>query len=294
MAAAASHAADAQATGASGQPDPLEWAATFASRFVVTPNVAYAPGNADAQLDVIVPRAATSSAPAPVLIYVHGGGWRGGLGVRARSTLYLLPYLEMGFAVVNVDYRDGVAPAAVEDARCALRWVVRNAATYRIDATKVVVAGESSGSHLALMTGMLTPAAGLDSACPGTDDMKVSAIINWYGVTDVPDMLEGPNQQQFATRWLGSLPNRAEMARVLSPLRHVRAGLPAILTVHGDADAVVPHAHAVRLHAVLDSVRVPNRLVTVPGGGHGGFRREELIRAYSTIREFLRANGVLR
>src|SRR5688572_33502922 len=85
MAAAASHAADAQATGASGQPDPLEWAATFASRFVVTPNVAYAPGNADAQLDVIVPRAATSSAPAPVLIYVHGGGWRGGLGVRARS-----------------------------------------------------------------------------------------------------------------------------------------------------------------------------------------------------------------
>ena len=64
------------------------------------------------------------AAPNPTLIYIHGGGWVG--GARESSWLQLLPYLDAGWSVVNVSYRlarISLAPAAVEDCRCALRWV---------------------------------------------------------------------------------------------------------------------------------------------------------------------------
>ena len=81
--------------------------------------------------------------------------------------------------------------------------------------------------------------------------------------------------------------DREEVARHVSPLTYVRAGLPPVLTIHGDADPIVPYNHAVRLHAALDEAGVPNQLITVPGGGHGGFSTDENIRIYAAIREFL-------
>ncbi len=72
--------------------------------------------------------------------------------------MYTLPWLEMGWNVVNVEYRLGgvaAAPGVVEDCLCALRWVVGHAAEYRIDPARIVVMGDSSGGHLALMTGMV-------------------------------------------------------------------------------------------------------------------------------------------
>lgn len=93
-------------------------------------------------------------------------------------------------------------------------------------------------------------------------------------------------------QWMGSLPNRAEIARRVSPLTYVRAGLPPILSVHGDADRAVPYQHAVRLHDALSKVGAPNQLVTIPGGGHVGFSPEERTRIYAAIREFLAKNGL--
>ena len=108
---------------------------------------------------------------------------------------------------------------------------------------------------------------------PTIPSVEVAAIINWYGITDVADLVEGPNTKGYAVQWLGGLPNRAEIAGLVSPLTYVRRELTPILTIHGDADPLVPYEHAVRLHAALDDVGVPNRLHTVPGGGHGGFNR---------------------
>ena len=90
------------------------------------------------------------------------------------------------------------------------------------------------------MTGMLTPAAGLDDRCPGPEPMSVAAIIDWYGPTDVGDQLEGPNRQNAVVEWFGGMPNRFEVAERVSPLTYVRAGLPPILTMHGDADVTCP------------------------------------------------------
>lgn len=243
--------------------------------------------NYEAKLDIYVPR--VLNAPNKTLIFIHGGGWTG--GSKEASVLHLLPYLEMGWSVVNVEYRlarTSLAPAAVEDCRCALRWVVANAKTYNFDTTKLVITGHSAGGHLALTTGMLPTAAGLDRECyPGNEDVKVAAIINWYGITDVADLLEGQNMKGYAVTWLGSQTTRVEIAKRLSPLTYTRKDLPPILTIHGDADPTVPYSHAVRLQEALNKAGAANQLLTIPGGKHGGFTREENAKAFVTIREFL-------
>ncbi len=83
------------------------------------------------------------------------------------------------------------------------------------------------------------------------------------------------------------MPDRFEIAKRVSPLTWVRKDLPPILTIHGDADLIVPYDHAQRLHLALDAVGVPNSLHTVAGGGHGGFSLEENQQAFAAIREFL-------
>jgi dipeptidyl aminopeptidase/acylaminoacyl peptidase len=67
----------------------------------------------------------------------------------------------------------------------------------------------------------------------------------------------------------------------------VRRGLPPILTIHGDADPIVPYSHATRLHDALAKAGVNNELHTVPKGGHGQFLPEQRSEIYAKIRQFL-------
>lgn len=272
-----------------------------ATGYSLTPNVTYhRAGGRDLTLDVYRPRGA--SEPTPTLVYVHGGGWTN--GSKEASALTFLPYLEMGWSVVNVSYRlaDAAhAPAAVEDCRCALRWVYRNAGQFNFDLGRIVVTGNSAGGHLALTTGMLPASAGLDRQCPGdrrrawttgatsTAELEVAAIINWYGITDVHDLAHRTpgTSGNFTEAWLGSRGDRDAVARRVSPVNYVRGDTPPILTIHGDADSIVPYDHATRLHELLDEWGVPNRLLTIEGGGHGGFSPEENQRIYAAIRAFL-------
>jgi acetyl esterase/lipase len=211
----------------------------------------------------------------------------------------------MGFAAVNVEYRMAhvsLAPAAVEDCRCALHWVFANAKKYNFDPKRVVLQGGSAGGHLALTTGMLTPDAGFDHECytgednvwshnPGTDkDPRVAAIVNWFGIADVLDELHGPNAKGYAVAWLGDQPNADELAKRLSPIHYVDKNTPPIITIHGDKDALVPYEQSVRLHKALDTAGVPNQLYTVPGANHGGFSYEQNRAAWTAIREFLKKN----
>ena len=266
--------------------------AHVSNQYRVIPNVVYhVASNQENKLDLYVPRGATG--PTPVLMYIHGGGWVG--GTKESSVLRILPYLEMGWAVANIEYRLGAvarAPAAVEDGLCALRWVIRNAGQYNLDTSRIVTTGNSAGGHLALTTGMIPASAGLDRECPGSEELSVAAIINWYGITEVGDLLDGPNIRSYAVEWMGSLENRFEIAERVSPMTYVRAGLPPTLTIHGDADPTVPYQHAIALHEKLDELGVSNVLHTVPGGGHGGFNREQTLAIFETIRRFLSQHGL--
>ncbi|GAC1623014.1 MAG: hypothetical protein PVS2B2_15560 [Candidatus Acidiferrum sp.] len=260
-------------------------AATMSSDYHVTSNIVYlTANNYQDKLDVYQP---AGDHPHPTLIYIHGGGWVG--GTKEEAFFETMPFLEKGWAVVNVEYRlarVSLAPAAVEDCRCALRWVADHAAEYKFDIDRIVVTGHSAGGHLSLTTGMLTGSAGLDRECPGDKELKVAAIVDWFGITDVNDLFNGPNKQDYAIEWLGSLPDREQIAKRVSPLTYVRRGLPPILMIQGDADTVVPYSHSVRLHAALDKAGVPNELVTIPGGQHGGFSHAEMEMAYAHIWAF--------
>ena len=262
------------------------WAAHAVNQYQVTPNITYiVANNYEAKLDIYHRR---DTSPQPTLIYIHGGGWVG--GTKESSQMHFMPWLEMGWTVVNVEYRLGrvsLAPAAVEDCLCALRWIGNHAKDYHIDTGRLVVTGDSAGGHLALTTGMIPETAGLDRQCPGPPLPRIAAIVNWYGITDVVDLLDGPNRKTYAVAWLGSVPNREEIARRVSPLTYVREGLPPVLTIHGDADPTVPYTHALRLKEALTKAGVANQLLTIPGGKHGGFTPEERVRIYTAIREFL-------
>jgi acetyl esterase/lipase len=267
------------------------WVAFVANEYRVVPNVTYLIANdRENKVDLYLPE--SSDGPTPVLLYIHGGGWR--QGSKESYVLRILPYLEMGWAVVNVQYRlshVSQAPAAVEDCLCALRWVIRESDDYNFDSSRIVVTGQSAGGHLTLTTGMTPADTGLDRRCPGDEELRVAAMINWYGVTDVADLLDGPNMTTWAVSWFGSRPDRMEAAERVSPLAHVRAGLPPVFTVHGDADRAVPYSHALRLHAALDNAGVPNEFHTVAGGGHGRFNRQEMHEIYTKIHRFLDRHG---
>ena len=280
------------AVSAFGQLDgTAAWSVGLGNDYRVTPNVTYlVANNYEAKLDVY--SRTDTATPRPVLVYIHGGGWVN--GTKEQVIFGLVPWLEMGWNVVNVEYRLGrvsQAPAAVEDCLCALRWVAANAKQYGFDTSKIVTSGGSAGGHLALTTGMIPESAGLERQCPGVPLPKVAGIVNWYGITDVNDLLDGANRKTYAVQWLGSMPNREETARRVSPLTYVRAGLPPILTIHGDADPTVPYTHALRLQQALKEAGVPHQLHTVPGGKHGGFNRSEMLAIHATIREWLGKNN---
>lgn len=270
-----------------------EWAQTIAEGYVILPDITYLTINNTAlKLDIYQPRKPPQ--PVPTVVYFHGGGW-----VRRdkdEATLRLLPYLQMGWAVVNVDYRlaaAALAPAAVEDCRCALRWVAQHATEYKFDTSKIVLVGASAGGHLALMAGIAPASAGLDEECPAGDEVPVAAIVNWFGITDVADLLNGKNQRDYAVTWLGNQKDRIQIARRVSPLTYVRPGLPPIISVHADKDPTVPYSQAVRLHHALDRAGVANQFVTIHGEKHGHYAPEDDLVAYREIRTFLAKHGVV-
>jgi acetyl esterase/lipase len=270
------------------------WASVVSEQYWIQPDITYGvANNYPLKLDVWQRKDAKTAVP--TLIYYHGGGWI--FGDRTGATLLFLPYLEMGWNVINVEYRMAsvsAAPAAVADCRCALRWAVRNAKQYNIDVDRIVLTGHSAGGHLSLITGMLPEGTGLDNECDGTEKLRVAAIINWFGISDVADVIQGPNRRNYALMWMGSQPDALTIAKRVSPLTYVRAGLPPILSIHGDADPVVPYDESVRLHQALSTAGVPNELVTIKGGGHGQFTEAQLEDAYEKIQAFLRAHGLLR
>lgn len=276
--------------------EPFGWAIDIQQSYWIVPNITYSTADGyESKLDVYARRSTTG--PVPTVINIHGGGWVA--GTKESNTLHLLPYLEMGFSIVNVEYRlarVALAPAAVEDCRLALRWVMKNARTYNLDTTRIVVTGGSAGGHLALITGMLDSTAGFDVSREWDQTnpvLKVAAIVNWFGITDVKDLLAGPNRQNYAVSWIGNSKDGEEIARRVSPLSYIRKDLPPVFTIHGTSDQLVPYAHATRLHAALEKAGVPNRLVTIPNGKHGGFSREEMLRIYAGIREFLKQHKIL-
>jgi acetyl esterase/lipase len=254
-------------------------------------------GGRDLRLDLHV--SAGPGGPQPTFVFFHGGGWI--IGSRESVSLHLLPWMERGWATVNVEYRlarEARAPAAVWDARHAVRWVFDHAAEHGLDPARVVLGGFSSGGHLALMAGLggpLPPVGGeaLPDAGQPQEDVRppVAAVVSWFGISDVAALVEGPRPRAFARHWLGPRPDSLELAHALSPVERVGPETPPIFSVHGDRDPVVPFSQSERLHEALNRAAVPNRLHVVPGGGHGDWDEETWGRAYAAVFGFVEERG---
>jgi acetyl esterase/lipase len=274
--------------------DASAFAASLATNYRVISNITYLTASGvDLKLDFYRP--VQSSNPVPTAIFFHGGGYRV-TSKKEAWALNVLPYLQMGWNAVNVEYRSSgiaLAPAAVEDARCAVRWVVQNAKEYYVDTERIVVTGTSAGAHLALMTGLAPESAGFDRRCPGQQPLKIAAIVSWYGIFDFTTLVDDP-AREYAITWIGAEPDRRQVAARVSPNTYIRAGLPPTIAIHGDADQTVPYDQEVDAINALKHVGVVAELVTIPGGRHGNFDREQVLRAWTAIEAFLRKNGLVK
>ena len=236
--------------------------AAFALDYQLEANIRY-DKYPETVLDILQP-SAPALADRPGVIFIHGGGWIQG---NKEGTLeqYCLPFIRHGFVVANVEYRlanAAPAPAAVSDVLKAAQWFHDRAVRYKVDPKRILVSGASAGGHLALMVGM------------APESTKIAGVIDFFGIADVTDQLEGPNAREYAAQWIPEQPSRLELARQMSPMTYVRKGLPPILALHGDADPLVPYQQSVKLTKAIKNAGGDVELITVPGAKHGFTPRE--------------------
>ncbi len=220
------------------------------------------------QLDVHLP-AQAPAAPTPVILFIHGGGWRSG----DRQAVKGMSIPERGWPLVSIDYRltaQGVTwPTLLEDCQAAVRWVRQQAGRFGWRSERIGVWGSSAGGHLAAMLAVC--AAGPD------DPARVQAVCNWCGPTDLTQLhnpawrVERQSTIEEVTLALigGPLDQRLAVARAASPVLLVRPGCPPMLTMQGEADDVVSPRHAQPFHERMLACGNHSELHLLPGAGHG-------------------------
>jgi acetyl esterase/lipase len=235
--------------------------------------VVYARPRGPLRLDLALP---PGGGPHPVVLLVHGGGWSAGERIHLRDEMRILAGL--GYAAASIDYRlmDHGAPnrfpAAVADARCAVRYLRRNAADLGLDAERMAAVGFSAGGHLAQMLATAPDVEGLDAGCGDVaTSPAVRAAIAYYAPSDLrPAAPFGRAADRIITRFLGATRRaRPDRAALASPIAHVDGRDAAMLLVHGTADTVVPVNQSRRMRAALSHAGVPVRYVEIPDAPHG-------------------------
>jgi len=226
--------------------------------------------------------------PTPIIINIHGGGWKTG----SKDTQGgFSPFFKAGFAVANMEYRMSdyaKAPAAIEDTRCMLIYLIQNAKKLNIDTNKIIIMGGSAGGHLALMGGLLANDRRFDTNCLGTENIKVAAIIDKYGIMDLWDWTYGPDHKSSSPKlWLGNNANNDSFIKSVSPITYVTKNSPPIFIVHGDADPTVPYHQSVDLYKKLQELGVKSEFFTVPGGLHGKFDKDKNAEIIEAMLKFI-------
>lgn len=208
-------------------------------------------------MDLYVPKTAR---PAPVVLWIFGGGWRfgsKGYHVNVRDLT------SVGIAVASIQYRlsnKAVYPAQLEDCRAAAQWLRINGSRYGIDASRMGVSGESAGGQLAALL----------AATEGKP--RIRAVCALYPPTDIIDLgrlYAKPGRLSLIDRLLGGpVEEKLNLAADASPIDHVRPSLPPFLIIHGERDRVVPLQQSERLFCALAEAGVETQFIVVPEKGH--------------------------
>lgn len=219
-------------------------------------------------LDLYQPKKRVEKAPG--LIFIHGGGWKS--GDRNDYRVYTTWFAQQGYVAATISYRlskESLFPAAVEDAKCAVRWMRANAKSIGVDPDKIVVIGGSAGGHLAMMVGYSADDSNLEGTGGYAEhSSKVAAVVDIYGPFDletpegkaagvVKDFLGQPNYEDAPELW-----KRA------SPATYLNAGDPPTLIIHGSMDEIVPISQAELLATRLRELKISSRYLRLEGWPH--------------------------
>jgi acetyl esterase/lipase len=213
------------------------------------------------RLDLHVP---AGDGPFPVVLWIHGGGWRGGDRATLPETVAPFGFHERlvnrGYAVADVEYRlsaEAAYPAQLVDVQAAIRWLRHFAGRLRLDPGRFATLGESAGGQLAAMAGL-----------SGEGDTAIQAVVNWYGAAALD--FRNPDDPNTSPALLlgGPVGARREFARWASPVHRVHPGAPPFLNVHGTADTVAPYELSERLTRALHDQGVRCDLLPVPDADH--------------------------
>ena len=220
------------------------------------------------KLDLYRP-SAKSSAPMPLVIWVHGGGWSNGTKTNCPAAWLATK----GYAVASLDFRllpEHPWPAQIEDPIAALRWLRQVSGKYGYDASRSAAMGGSSGGHVVALWGTLP--------LPAED--KVKAVVDLYGPTDLltmpPNVLSEKRTRAELAKANGALllggivMDQPAKAKAVSALHQVSKDDVPFLIMHGMDDPGVPVDQSERLHAALKAAGVESTLKLLPGAGHGG------------------------
>lgn len=231
----------------------------------------------------------------PAVVFFHGGGWTE--GDKKDGLPHLLPLVRSGrYIGVSVEYRtvkEAVWPAQLYDCKAAIRWIREHAEDLGMDPQRIAVWGQETGAYLALMLGLTGDRHGLEGGLGAHRHVssKVAAVVNYAGVTDLAALLgqSGADERiSLEAKMLGrELTENETQLRIASPVTHVSAQSPPVLTVHGTEDLVVPFAQAVCLDKALIEAGRPSYLIPVKGAGHGEFPAQVDNRTRNFLDRFL-------
>ncbi|MDZ4289459.1 MAG: alpha/beta hydrolase fold domain-containing protein [Prosthecobacter sp.] len=233
------------------------------------------------RLDLYLPKDPKGDKPLPVVVFIHGGGWRkGDKSAGAANVTRLVQSRE--YAGISVGYRlsdEAQWPAQIHDCKAAIRWIKAHAAAYFLDPAKIGVWGTSAGGHLVSMLGTSGDVKELEGSLGKNlnQDSRVTCVVNYFGPQDFVTMIRQPSSidrtrgRDYPEALLlgGPVPEREAVAKEASPVTHISAGDSPFFTAHGTKDPLVPFAQAEELHAALTKAGVPSILQQVTNGGHG-------------------------
>ena len=213
----------------------------------------------------------------PLVVWIHGGGWRGG----DKSRCFVTWLTEHGYAVASINYRltdKAIFPAQIHDCKAAVRWLRANADQYGYQTERVAVAGSSAGGHLAALMGTSGDVEALEGTVGGNLDhsSRVQAVLDYYGPTDFvlrsKSHPQRANAKDSGTYGLlgGGADVKTERAKQASPVTYVSADDPPLLVFHGERDKTVYVDQARRIEEVYQAADLPVALRLLPESGHGG------------------------
>lgn len=221
-------------------------------------NIEYKNSNGKSlQLDIYKPKDVEESAP--LLVFIHGGGWRS--GERADYLIYLVDFAKRGYITATVSYRllkDSPYPGCVEDIRDAVDWFYENGENYGYDPNRIALIGGSAGAHLALMTAYEwgdTQTKTDSIKIPGIN-YRIKAVVDIYGPVDLTT--EYARNQSLVTSFIAhSYEDSPELYKEASPIQYLDKSDPPTMILHGTSDDLVPISQSDSLKSRLGSLGIP-------------------------------------